>query len=350
MMCFGKWETSCREIEKRTSDEIIIPACDYAAFAGDKVACVSANFYNGAIMEQNFNESDAQVFSCREDVTLEDGGALLTRFAVLADTHVGVRYNWENYDWLMDVFSHLGTLHKDTPLDFVLELGDNIDDGYPKTYKTDYDMYLGLVGALDICDAENPIENRREGTIPHYELWGNHDISPDTRFFEKKLWYSEKADGQKVAFVAFSTGYGGYPAVNFNVAGHYASYRSYGVISDETVDFVERSIIEAKENGAIHVILCNHFGIAPDLTAPILPEAGFGKIQNLCEKYGIKLYLNGHEHNFDYTLRKSGSIYDYDASMTHDKYAVMEIYENCAIATIFNTNDNSVARIDKIRL
>lgn len=350
MLAFSRWGMSYNEVERRTSDEIIIPAYDYKATAGEKEAAVSANFYNGQAPEVLVSGHDAISVRSEDELPHVEMGSLLSRFAVLADTHVGVRYNWENYEWLYGVFKHLKEIHEEKALDFVLQLGDNIDDGYAPSYETDYKIYLDMIKDLEICDGINPIEGRAEGKIPHYEIQGNHDTSFDTRFFRTKLWYTENESGQKVAYIAFFTDYGGYPAVNFNVAGNYLSYKSYGVLTDEMVDFVKDSIEEAKKNNAVHIVLLNHFGIAQDLGAPVLPETGFGKIENLCKKYDIRLYLNGHEHNGDYTLRKYNRLYDYDAAMTHDKYAVFEIWEKCAKVKIYNTEDNSLDRIDIVNL
>ncbi len=352
LLCFGKWGMSYNEIAKRTSDEIIIPDQSFESLADGRPACVSANFYNGIKLEEKPSDKNPAMLTVisKEELKNIDFGKLITRFAVMADSHIGVRYEWENYNWLYNVFAHLEELHKSSPFDFVLSLGDNIDDGYAATYQTDYDIYLEEIKKLTICDPLNPIDNRQLGKIPHYELQGNHDTSMDTRFFNKKLWYSQNKDGEKVAFIAFSTKYGGYPAVNFSVAHEYSSYMSYGIIIEEMLEFVEKSILEAKKNGALHIVLCNHFGISQQLSAPILPETGLGKIESLCKKYGIKLYLNGHEHNSNFTLFKYKGLYDYDVSMTHDKYAAFEIYEKYAKVTVYNTTDNSINRIDVINL
>ena len=82
----------------------------------------------------------------------------------------------------------------------------------------------------------------------------------------------------------------------------------------------------------------------------MLPETGLEKIAQVCEKYGIKLYFNGHEHDNYFTLRRFGDIYDYDASMTANKHAVVEITTLRAKVTIYNSKDNSVYREDIIPL
>lgn len=348
MLCFSRWGMSYNEVAKRTSDEIIIPAYDYTAKAGESVAVVSANFYNGQVPEIVASGRDAISVQTEGELPDFEKGNLLSRFALLSDTHVG--YDWENYDWLYGVFGHLKKIHKEKPLDFVVQLGDNIDDGYAPTYENDYKIYLDLIHKLEICDAVNPIYEREECKIPHYEIQGNHDTSLDTRFFRTKLWYTENSAGQKVAYIAFFTNYGGYPAVNVNISGYGDSYKSYGILTEEMVEFVKNSIEEAKKNNAEHIILLNHFGIAQDLNAPILPETGLRKIENICKKYDIRLYLNGHEHNKNYTLRKYNSIYDYDVAATFDKYAIFEIWEKCAKVMIYNTTDNSLDRIDIVKL
>lgn len=354
MLTFSEWDMGYGEIARRTSDDIIAPDRFYNASADDQRAYVSANFYNGVINDKAAEDdySSVSVYDSEEaaDKAVENDGELIARFAVMADSHIGARYDWGNYDWLYGIFDHLERLHKKAPLDFLLQLGDNIDDGYANTYKADYDTYLEVIKALKLCDPINPIDNRADGTIPNYELQGNHDTSLDTRFFREKLWFVENKSGKKAAFITMFTNYGGYPAVNFNAAGNYKSYRSYGVLTDEIVGEVEKNIIKAKESGAVQIILCNHFGISQNIGGPILPETGLGKIEQLCKKYGIKLYLNGHEHNPRFELMKYNDIFDYDVSMTKHKYAVFELRESSLKTMIYNTDGNTLSRIDVIKL
>ncbi len=352
MFTFSSFGMSFAEITRRTSDDILIPTLRFKATAGEQHALVSANFYEGEkeeiLPEPIVNDKNVETAAQKHHLSSKDMGELLCRYAILADSHIGVRYNWKNYDWLYGVYDNLKEIHQNTPLDFIAELGDNIDEGYQNTYHTDYAIYLEAVKKLTICDSENPIENRREDTIPHYELQGNHDTSLNTRFFRNKLWFTENKKGKKTAHIAFFTDYGGYPAVEKSVAGTFESYRSYGVLNDHNVAFVENSIIKAKENGAEHIVLYNHFGIAPDLIAPILLETGLGKIELICKKHGVRLYFSGHEHNSLYTLRKYNNIYNYDAAMTKNAYSIVELFENGVIVTIYDTNTHSTLRIDRI--
>ena len=342
MMCFGRWGMEYSEIEKYSADEMISADRCFESVIDGKIAEISKNSYLGVVKP----DLPQLPPPCPEDI---EHGSLLSRFAVLADAHVGTRYNWENYDWLHGVFENLEKIHAETPLDFVVQLGDNIDDGYVKTYQTDYEIYLSEIKHLKICDSESPLEPA-DGKIPNYELQGNHDPSTDTRFFRDKLWYTENASGEKVAYISFFSSYGGYPLVNFNIAGDYSSYRSYGKLSDETANFVDKSIEEAKANGAKHIVLFSHFGISQDVGAPILPESGLGKIESVCKKHNIKLYFSGHEHNRDFSHRMYGALHDFDVSMLKDKYAITEIYENICKVIVYNTSDGKICREENVSL
>lgn len=351
MLYFSRWGLGYSEIAARSSDSVLRPELAFAATAGACAAQVSANFYLGV---RDYEASSCEDFACTdapgEQAVPADDDEVLSRFALMSDTHVGVRYQWGSYDWLYSAYDHIGRVHAEKPLDFVAELGDSIDDGYAASYQPDYKVYLEEVKRLTICDPVNPIENRAPGTIPHYEIQGNHDTSMDTRFFRNRMWHTETSAGERVYYIAFFTQYGGYPLIPYEIVGNYDAYRSYGVITDETVDFVEKSIRQAVQEQAAHIVLLCHFGIARELYAPILPETGLGKLAMLCRKYHIQLYFNGHEHNKAYNLYRFNGIYDYDAAMTKDKYAIVEIRRHSAVVTIYNTQDNSVFREDHLPL
>ena len=343
MMCFSRWGMEYSEISTRTPDEIISADESFRAEIGGEAAKISRNNYLGIVPHDPPQAPPV----CQDGI---ERGSLLSRFAVLADAHVGVRYNWENYEWLYGVFDNLEAIHKTAPLDFVVQLGDNIDDGYANTYATDYAIYLEEIKHLNICDPENPLEPTDKNKIPNYELKGNHDPIPELRFFKDKLWYTENGKGEKVAYISFFSAYGGYPLVNFNIAGNYNAYRSYGKLSEETVNFVDRSIDEAKACGAKHIVLFSHFGISQDVGAPILPESGLGKIANVCKKQNIKLFFNGHEHGKEIVHRMFGDIHDFDVAMLKDQYAIVEIYENVCRVIIYNTSDNQSCKEELVAL
>lgn len=348
LFCFSKWGMSYNEIEKLTPNEILIPDSARNSLADGENAIVKPMVYNGVQLQEKIPYKNPAFCTVKSENELKNinFGTQISKFTVLSDSHIGKRYGWSDYSWLYGIFENLEKIHNKAPLDFVLQLGDNIDDGYAASYEPDYNVYLKEIKRLTLCDAENPTEGRANTKIPHYEMWGNHDTSPDTRFLKQHLWFTENINGEKTAFISFFAKYGGYPAVkDLGI-----SYKSYGILTDETVDFVEEAILKANEQGAKHIVLCSHFGISQDLEAPILPETGLGKIENICKKYNIKLFLSGHEHNKDYTLRRYNDLYNYDAAMTCDKYSVFEIYEKYAKVTVYNTVDNSVDRIDVVEI
>lgn len=348
MLYFSRWGIGYSEIAGHTSDETIMPDRSFGTAIGGEKAKISANFYMGVKDYETSSREDFDVFEQTEEE--DDDGEVISRFAVMSDSHIGVRYNWGGYDRFYSAFDGIKARHEKKPLDFVVQIGDNIDDGYAETYKRDYVEYLDVIKRLDICDPVNPIENRAAGKIPHYEMQGNHDTSEDTRFFRNKMWYTEGESGERVYYIAFFAEYGGYPLVPYEITGDYDTYRSYGNISDETVEFVEKCMKKAKAENAVQIILLCHFGIAKNLFAPILPETGLGKLAHLCNKYGVKMYFNGHEHNADFSLYRFNGIYDYDAAMTADRYAIAEIKRKSAVVTVYNTEDNSVYRVDNLRL
>lgn len=153
-----------------------------------------------------------------------------------------------------------------------------------------------------------------------------------------------------MAFVAFFTSYGGYPLHHYDESGSYESYRSYGVISEETGKFLEESIREAATQGAKHIVLFSHFGISRQLNAPVLPESGLGKLDHLCREYGIKLFFSGHEHNCDFPHRMYKDVHDFDMSTAYFYYAVVEIYENLCEIKIYSAKDQSIFRVDRVSL
>lgn len=350
MLYFSRWGLGYSEIAARPSDEVIRPDWNFETLAEKEKAYVSANFYIGV---KDYETSSAEDFEKYEDSkndhTTEES-EVISRFAVMTDTHVGARYNWENYDWLYSAFQGIKRAHEEKKLDFVVQMGDNIDDGYAASYEADYKEYLEVIKNFEICDPVNPVENRRAGMIPHYEMQGNHDTSMDTRFFRNKMWHTETAAGEKVFYIAFFVEYGGYPLIDYEIAHNYDSYRSYGVVPDQAITFIEACVEKAKKENASQIVLMSHFGIAKELTGQMLPESGLGKIVRICKKNNIKLFFNGHEHNKNYSLYNFDGIYDYDAAMTVDRYAIVEIKKKSADVMIYNSKDNTVYRVDHIEL
>ena len=343
LFCFYKWATPYSEIESRMPCELIAAAEGFTATADGIPATVGENTYLGAFLP---SIEAPTVPKCPDDL---EKGAHLSRFVLMADAHIGPTYHKNEYGWLLKLDSQLQKLHKKSPIDFVCQLGDNIDDGYAHNYERDYAIYLDEIKKLSLLDPVDPIEGRAEGKIPHYEMQGNHDTSFDTRFFRNRIWYTSN-DAGTVAYIAFFTGYGGYPLHNYSESGSYESYRSYGVISDDTIQFLKSSIEEAESKGAKHIILLSHFGISQQLNAPVLPESGLSKLDDLCKKHGITLFFNGHEHNSDFTHRMYKNIHDFDLATAYFKFAVVDLYENLCEVEIYDTEKQELYRRERVSL
>lgn len=330
----------------------------YLDYGDEQSANMGADELLGKVLGLDSGEAR---YTVKDGDRYEGAWEVLTRFAVFSDTHVGKgkvpeNPDWEDYEgWLKPVYDHINSIHEnpETRLDFVLSLGDNIDYGYDRsTPETDalrdydYADYLRTIKWLTICDPVNPIDGRAEGTIPHYELKGNHDPSGVIRFLDEAYWTVENESGTKTAFIGFFTNYGGYPNIN----GDTSTYFSHGILPVETVDYVEEMILKAVAEGAEQIVLSSHFGIAQDLGAPILPETGLGRIGNLCDKYGIRLFFNGHEHDQHYTVRRYNDVYDIDCSMTRSRYAVVELTTARVKMTVYNRVDGSVYKVENLPL
>ena len=330
----------------------------YLDYGDEQSANMGADELLGKLLGLDLGETR---YNVKSGERYEGEWEVLTRFAVFSDTHVGkgkvpANPDWENYEgWLKPIYENVNAIHEnpETRLDFVLSMGDNIDYGYDRGTPEedalrdyDYADYLRTIKWLTICDPVNPIEGRADGTIPHYELKGNHDPSGVIRFLDEAFWTVENENGSKTAFIGFFTGYGGYPNIN----GDTSTYHSHGILPVETVDYVEEMILKAVSEGAKQIVLSSHFGIAQDLSAPILPETGLGRIGNLCDKYGIKLFFNGHEHDPSYTVRQYEDVYDIDCAMTRTKHAVVEITSARVKMVVYNSTDNSVYKVEVLEL
>ena len=138
-----------------------------------------------------------------------------------------------------------------------------------------------------------------------------------------------------VRFITFFAQYVGLPAPK-------GQYRSTAKISDETLAFVERELAAAAGDSQIrHIVLACHWSIVTDDTKnfrwPIMDECrenGYSdnrrKLLALAEKYGCRLYINGHEHSGSWYAGKVGNITDVNCgTMTAEKspaaFAIVEI-------------------------
>jgi hypothetical protein len=153
LFCFFRWATEYHEIESRSPSDIICACDDYEARIDDKTATLTDNRYLGIIAPEY---KIPKIPECPAEIEF---GKKLSRFVLMADAHIGPTYHNDEYGWLDKLDDQLIKIHKESPIDFVAQLGDNSDDGYPKNYERDYGIYLEKIKKLSLLDPENPIKN-----------------------------------------------------------------------------------------------------------------------------------------------------------------------------------------------
>ena len=111
MLYFSRYGLGYSEIAARTSDEALKADRAYA-LADSRPAEISANFYIGVQDEETSAAEDFAGCMSVEPSCTEDDGEVISRFALMSDSHVGRRYQWANYDWLHSAFDHIAEIHK----------------------------------------------------------------------------------------------------------------------------------------------------------------------------------------------------------------------------------------------
>ena len=259
--------------------------------------------------------------------------------------------------------------------DFTLFGGDQINTGYdrcPAEMAAEMKNYRRTLEALDLhaktkgrtADLDfvarpwTVRENLAPGQKPYavtppppasrvIAIQGNHDTGVDE--FYRDCAFT--AGG--VRFIAFFASYVGLPPPPGKL------FHSTAKISDETLAFVSHEMEKAAADPKIrHIVLVSHWAIAPageDFDHPILgPCAENGQNDNrakllaLAEKYGCRLYLNGHEHNGLFPVGKAGSLFDINcgtltASPTPapgvesgGAFSIVEIGADEAVVTVYS--------------
>ena len=206
-------------------------------------------------------------------------------------------------------------------VDFALFGGDQLNTGYAaypedmaaelanyhRTLK-ELDVHVrtrGAVADLDfVCE---PLANPPVSRV--IALQGNHDTG--VREFYRNCAFT--AGG--VRFIGFFASYVGLPPPPGK------RFHSTAKISDETIAFVEKELRLASANPAIrHIVLCSHWAIAPvgeNFVNPIVGpckengmNANRDRLLSVAERYGCRLFINGHEHNGNYPVGMAGKIAD----------------------------------------
>ncbi len=286
----------------------------YVFFGGERSGEEAAGAFVTDIIGKSSTGYDAatRAVTVAADASVEGTYESLSRFVMMADTHVGTLPNAKSHGFVTQMYENINKQHAANPFDFVVSLGDNIDYGYDsgsglnKESKEDYNIYLELIKGLTICDPVNPYGEKMDSSkIPHYELKGNHDPSVYTRFIgscdsqltplgtvdtsltpRENMWYVTSKSGKKTAYISAQALYAEFPRMS--------GTNAYGKIIDVVVDEVEANLKEAKAAGAEHIVFFCHFSLAH--IDHVIDEQGRVALLKLFEEYGVETYFNGHEH------------------------------------------------------
>ncbi len=286
----------------------------YVFFGGERSGEEAAGAFVTKIVGKSNSGYDAatRAVAVSAEASVKGTYESLSRFAMMADTHVGTLPRAEQHGFVTEMYAAISKAHAANPFDFVVSLGDNIDYGYDAgdnmtaDSQADYAIYLELIKSLTICDPVNPYGAQMDfSKIPHYELKGNHDPSVNTRFIgscdsqltpagtvdtslpvRENMWYVTSASGKKTAYISAQALYAEFPKMG--------STNAYGKIIDVVVDEVEANLKEAKAAGAEHIVFFCHFSLAH--IDHVIDEQGRVALLKLFEEYGVETYFNGHEH------------------------------------------------------
>lgn len=239
-----------------------------------------------------------------------------------------------NHAALADTYRFINTDPNCCGIDFALFGGDQINTGYdrnPREMAAEMENYHRLLSTLDLAHdtrvddfdfvaqpwicRENLGKRKPYKVVPQpprsrvIAIQGNHDTGVGE-------FYRDAAFTAKdVRFITFFASYVGLPPPPGK------RYHSTAKISDETLAFVEREMKAAAANPKIrHIVLVSHWAIAPagpDFAHPIIgpcPQNGMNdnraRLLRLAEKYGCRLFLNGHEHNGKWPIGRAGTLWD----------------------------------------
>ncbi len=300
------------------------------------------------------------------------------KFLLMSDTHVESDYIergrpvytcWKpgNHAGLIATYEFINTNSACRDIDLALFCGDQLNTGYSSQQRdlqaelvnyyrtlTSLDLYKRSRGT-DVSSLKfvarpySCAENVGNGIKPFsvepppldsrvIAIQGNHDTGIPSFYRDCAFQCGD------VKFVTFFASYVGLPAPK-------GQYRSTAKIADETVAFLEREMASAAADSSIkHIVMLCHWAMVADdpknFICPIrdaMKENGFndnrGKVLALAEKYGCKLFINGHEHNGNWPVGRIGGVYDINCGAVSDdgSFAIVEMHSDKAVFTIYST-------------
>lgn len=195
----------------------------------------------------------------------------LLHFVSLADTGMGNRGQYA-------VAEAMNRHFQETPFSLVLLAGDNIYDR-GEIYK---------INAV----FEKPYSFLRQKGIPFYAALGNHDIL--TNYGEDEIRYS-----------AFNMQGRYYTFIRDKVQFFALDTNQEGSNWDKQLEWLENNLTSSQANWKIvfghHPVYSSGLhGSTPHLRETLPP---------LFSRYGVNLYINGHDHNYERTIPMKGTTY-----------------------------------------
>lgn len=235
------------------------------------------------------------------------------KFGLLADLHYGYQ-DVDHENFYKRIYEKLS----EHSIDFSLMLGDIIDAGYfsmSAKYHAQMTQYNNSIQALK---------------CPNYPFSGNHD--DDASEFS----HHGCVDYGNVRFVYFWADYDG------------AS--GGGLVKDSELAWIEQQL--SASTASIKILMC-HYAVSTD--------NGFGwyiadattreNIQTIANSNGVKLFLNGHEHDHNISVGTAGQMTDINLPNGQFAYTVCTIDKNGAFtATVYDSETDSVIKTINVPL
>lgn len=255
----------------------------------------------------------------------------LTKVGIISDTHIGYE-SWGDYSSLDTAYDLMNT-HE---VDLYLMLGDIIDSGYDST--------------PTLRDAQRDIYFEKNALLnaPVFTIRGNHDANIDE--------FTQRGVVQigDVRFIALWANYVSMTPPDGN------DYWSTGKFSQETLEYLEEELI--KGDGKTNIILC-HYSIADtddfvwsvrDLQTDVNGDEFDGLADDviaLCNTYGAKLYLNGHEHHPGLVSGVINGLTDMHIGSGRSVFVILTVYtDNRYVFEEYSSDDGSLLNTVELNL
>jgi 3',5'-cyclic AMP phosphodiesterase CpdA len=188
----------------------------------------------------------------------------------VADTGSGNRHQ-------IAVAQQMAVVNRRQPVDLVLLAGDNV---YPN----------GDPAQLDRLFVK-PYQELLANKVPFFAVLGNHDIR------------TRNGEGQ-VAYPAFGMG-GRWYNLRRGPVEFFMLDTNVNAAWQHQLPWLKRAL--ARSTAPWKVVVGHH----PLYSAGFYgdDEAGIARLTPLFKRYGVQLYINGHEHNYERTRRINGTTY-----------------------------------------